>query len=174
MGQSVRFSSGRNAKFACPRCGLVYPYTQKRYEAYTQTWVCPPCLDELPVDREPIVNVIDAEALRNPRMPAEHEISVARPEGVNMSFWNGDVLATGVLGVLGVEIAMSVGSLTVSGDGAIVPVIGVETVLSVGSVTVSIAAEPTGVEIQFAVGVAVAQGSPAWGQGAWGVNVWGE
>jgi len=173
MGQSVRYSFGRNAKFSCPRCGQVVRYTSKRYEAYTQTWVCEPCVDELPVDRRPIVNVIDAETLRHPRMPNEQEISVARPLGASMSFWAGDVAATGELGLVGVQAAFAAGSVVATG-GANVILAGVGATFAAGTLDVSIAIDLTGAGAAFAAGIVVAQGNPGWGEGGWGDGPWGE
>lgn len=174
MPQAVRFSSGRNAKFACPRCGQVYPYTSKRYEAYTQTWVCPSCLDELPVDRQPIPRVVDAESLRNPRNPNEQDITAARPLGASFTAWAGSVEAIGELGLIGVQATFNAGALTVTGDGVVIALEGTGATFSAGSPAVAVAVLLTGAEIALAAGTVIAQGAPAWGQGTWGNGVWGE
>ena len=173
MPQAVRFSSGRNAKFACPRCGQVYPYTSKRYEAYTQTWVCPSCLDELPVDRQPIPRVVDAESLRNPRNPNEQDITAARPLGASFTIWPGAVEAVGELGLIGVQINLSTGTLAVSGAG-VASLTGAAATFSAGSPAVTVAVALTGAEIAFAAGTVTAYGAPGWGQGTWGSGSWSE
>jgi hypothetical protein len=113
---ATRFASGRRAKFACPRCGEVVRYEAKAYEWHTQTWVCRACVDDLPVDRKPIVFTVDAETLRDPRAPNEREITVARIDNASFSMrlWAGSVagIATSYGDVTGTSAIVAAGTLT--------------------------------------------------------------
>lgn len=62
----MRFSSGKNAKAICDRCGFAYPYPKIRAE-WNGSRVCPQCWEEKHPQLDPPNVTPDAEALRHAR-----------------------------------------------------------------------------------------------------------
>ena len=75
----MAYASGKYSLAICDRCGLRYKYTQLRKE-WNNLFVCPECYEPKAPHINPVPNVADPEAIRDPRPQAPP--SIVAGEGV--------------------------------------------------------------------------------------------
>ena len=62
----MAYATGKHSLAICDRCGFRYKYTQLKKE-WTGFFVCPECYEPKEPQLEPVPQVADPEAIRNPR-----------------------------------------------------------------------------------------------------------